>query len=190
MVRKILTKSSVVGLNAYTSDARYLGKVVDFGVDLQNPSNVTLIIEGKDKRYVVPVSYIKAVGDIIILAENTPLEELSESKPSVSASTQPTTTATTTSPTAVSTPSYPVTQRPVQQPSTQPVIPRCPTCGAALIYYPQYGRWYCPKCRKYTEVPPAVLNRVPRCPTCGNYLSYIEQYGRWYCYKCGKYVNV
>lgn len=192
MVRKMLTKSSVIGLNTYTADAKYLGKVVDFGVDLQNPSNVTIIIEGKDKRYVVPVSYIKAVGDIIILAENTPLEELAESKPSTQVSTQPTTTVTTVAPAAVSTPSYPTTQaqQPIQQPSTQPVIPRCPTCGTALIYYPQYGRWYCPRCRKYTEVPPAVLSRVPRCPTCGNYLSYIEQYRKWYCYKCGKYVNV
>jgi len=190
LVRKILTKSSVVGLNTYTSDAKYLGKVVDFGVDLQNPSNVTLIVEGKDKRYVIPVSYIKAVGDIIILAENTPLEELAESKPSAPQSARPSTPVTTTAPTTTSAPSYAVTQQPAQQPSTQPVIPRCPTCGAALIYYPQYGRWYCPRCRKYTEVPPAVLNRVPRCPTCGNYLSYIEQYGKWYCYKCGKYVNI
>jgi len=193
LVKKILTKSSVIGLNTYTSDAKYLGKVVDFGVDLQNPSNVTLIIEGKGKRYAVPVSYIKAAGDIIILAENTPLEELVESKPPAPTSTQPTTattTATAASSVTALTPSYPVTQQPVHQPSTQQIIPRCATCGAALIYYPQYGRWYCPKCRKYTEVPQAVLNRVPRCPTCGNYLSYIEQYGKWYCYRCGKYVNV
>lgn len=27
--------------------------------------------------------------------------------------------------------------------------PTCPTCGGALIYVPQYQRWYCPVDKKY-----------------------------------------
>ena len=185
----MITKSSVVGLNAYTLDAKYVGKVVDFGVDLQNPSNVNLIIEGEGGRYFIPITYIKAVGDIILLAENIPLNELTEAKHSTQSPID-TTVKTTTAPIASTTPTHTSTHPTLHQPSTQPTIPRCSTCGAALIYYPQYGRWYCPKCRKYTEVPQSLLSRIPRCPTCGNYLSYIEQYGKWYCYKCGKYVNI
>ena len=27
--------------------------------------------------------------------------------------------------------------------------PTCPTCGGALVYVPQYQRWYCPVDQKY-----------------------------------------
>lgn len=191
MSRKVVTKSSVIGLKVYTSEAELVGTVSDLAFDIQNPTSMHLVIEGTSKRYLIPISYMKALGDIIILKEDTPLDEFAEEKPAAPAAVTPTQTVTTAQPTPQAGP----TAAPTARPSTTPVgqqwvVPRCSKCGAALIYYPQYRRWYCPRCRQYVNVVPDVLARVPKCPTCGNYLSYIEQYKRWYCYHCQKYVNM
>ncbi len=74
----------------------------------------------------------------------------------------------------------------VSRPTTYEAA-RCPNDGTYLVYYPQYGKWYCPTCRNYVNVSPEVLSKVPRCRDCGSYLSYIPQYGKWYCYNCRKY---
>jgi len=34
-------------------------------------------------------------------------------------------------------------------PPTSETTPTCPTCGGALVYVPQYQRWYCPVDQKY-----------------------------------------
>ncbi len=188
MSRKVVTKSSVIGLKVYTADAKLVGTVNDLAFDIQNPSSMHLVIESASKRYLVPLSYMKAFGDIIILKEDTPLDEFAEEKPAATTAAQP---VTATQPSVQAGPTAAPAARAPTTPATQQwVVPRCSKCGAALIYYPQYRRWYCSKCRQYVNVPPDVLARVPRCPTCGNYLSYIEQYKRWYCYHCQKYVNV
>ncbi len=203
MPGKSITRGSVIGLNAYSTEAKLIGKVTDLEIDLADPTNTKVVIDTGTELVKVPVSAIKAVGDIVLieseaLANAVKVEkaaavsrtEAVEQKPV----TQPAQTSAPAAPTTTSAAAAPTT--PVSQPVTQPaprtqyVIPRCPNCGSALIYYPKYRAWYCPKCRKYVTVSPDVLSRVPRCPYCGNYLSYIEQYGKWYCYNCNRYVEV
>ncbi len=203
MPGKSITRGSVIGLNAYSTEAKLIGKVTDLEIDLADPRNTMIVIEKGTELIKLPVSAIKAVGDIVLieseaLANAVRVEkgatetraETAAQQPAVqpSKASAPTSAAATS---AAAAPTTPVTQ-PVTQPApaTQYVIPRCPNCGSALIYYPKYRAWYCPKCRKYVTVPPDVLSRVPRCPYCGNYLSYIEQYGKWYCYNCNRYVEV
>jgi hypothetical protein len=36
-------------------------------------------------------------------------------------------------------------------PTQPPEVTTCPTCGGALIYVPQYQRWYCNKCQRYVD---------------------------------------
>ncbi len=191
-----ISRSQLIGLKVYTMDAKYVGVIKDIGFDLSNPSNILLVIEtARGKVLELPMKSIAAVGDIVLLSKDV---ELPEEKEVVSE-----TTVSTTKPVEVPATTQVSISQPAQQATTAPTaatvapatpvqwaIPRCPKCGSALIYYPQYKRWYCPKCREYVNVPPDVLAKVPRCPTCGNYLSYIEQYKRWYCYQCQKYVNV
>lgn len=195
MSGKSITRGSVIGLNAYSTEAKLIGKVTDLEIDLEDPRNTMIVIDKGTELVKLPVSAIKAVGDIILIESEalanavTMKKTVKETRVEAAAqlATQPAqiTTPTTTAPTS------PVTQ-PVTQaaPTTQYVIPRCPNCGSALIYYPRYRAWYCPKCRKYVTVSPDILSRVPRCPSCSNYLSYIEQYGRWYCYNCNRYVEI
>jgi hypothetical protein len=38
---------------------------------------------------------------------------------------------------------------PPPPPPTPTLSRACPTCGQALIFVQQYGRWYCPNCKKY-----------------------------------------
>ncbi|GEM_PF-2118981 len=202
MSGKSITRGSVIGLNAYTTEAKLIGKVTDLEIDLADPRNTMIVIDKGTELVKLPVSAIKAVGDIVLIESealaNAVTMKKSAAETRVEAATQPaqvttptTTTTTTATTTATTAPTTPVTQ-PVTQaaPATQYVIPRCPNCGSALIYYPKYRAWYCPKCRKYVTVSPDVLSRVPRCPYCGNYLSYIEQYGKWYCYNCNRYVEI
>ncbi len=189
----IISRSQLIGLKVYTMDAKYVGVIKDVGFDLNDPSNIMLIIEtGAGKIVELPMKAISAVGDIVLLSRDVEIPEAKETVSETMVSTtkpvqvSPTTQVTVSQPAKQATPTTPTaTTTPVQW-----AIPRCPKCGSALIYYPQYRRWYCPKCREYVNVSPEILARVPRCPTCGNYLSYIEQYGKWYCYQCQKYVNV
>ncbi len=202
MPGKSITRGSVIGLNAYSTEAKLIGKVTDLEIDLADPTNTMVVIDTDTELVKVPVSAIKAVGDIVIIKSEalanaarvekgtTARTEAVEQKPAAqpTQAAAPMTPSTTTAAAAPTTPvSQPVTQ---PAPATQYVIPRCPNCGSALIYYPKYRAWYCPKCRKYVTVSPDVLSRVPRCPYCGNYLSYIEQYSKWYCYNCNRYVEV
>lgn len=202
MPGRSITRGSVIGLNAYSTDAKLIGKVTDLEIDLADPTNTKVVIDTGKDLVKVPVSGIKAVGDIVLIdseaLENAVRVEKSSTATTGAAEPQPaaqpaqtSAPATPTTATAAAAPTTPVSQ-PVTQPapSTQYVIPRCPNCGSALIYYPKYRAWYCPKCRKYVTVSPDILSRVPRCPYCGNYLSYIEQYGKWYCYNCNRYVEV
>lgn len=171
MSKKITSRSEIVGLKVYTRDAKYVGTVEDLAIDLADPANMSIQVKGVSKTFLIPIKFVDSLGDIIILKEGTPVNEFIKEVPTVK--------ATPTAPPA-----------PAAAPAVQYVVPRCPTCNSALIYYSQYGRWYCPKCKKYVEVKPEVLAKVPRCPTCNNYLSFIEQYGKWYCYHCSKYVEV
>lgn len=197
MSGKSITRGSVVGLNAYSTEAKLIGKVADLEIDLADPRNTMIVIEKEDELIKVPVSAIKAVGDIVLVDSEALANAVTVKKSGVETGAQttaPSAQPTTPAAAAAAAPTTPVTQptQPVTEPapSTQYVIPRCPNCGSALIYYPKYKAWYCPKCRKYVTVSPDILSRVPRCPYCGNYLSYIEQYGKWYCYNCNKYVEV
>jgi predicted membrane channel-forming protein YqfA (hemolysin III family) len=38
---------------------------------------------------------------------------------------------------------------PAPPPPAQPGQPLCPVCGSALMWVPQYGRWYCSRCVAY-----------------------------------------
>ncbi len=174
-------------------NARYVGTVKDIGFDLNNPSNIMLVIETASGKIIeLPMKSISAVGDIILLSKDVEIPEEKETVSETTVSTtKPVTVPSTTTISQQTTPAQ--TVRPAVTTPTTPVqwaIPRCSKCGAALIYYPQYKRWYCPSCREYVNVPPDVLAKVPRCPICGNYLSYIEQYKKWYCYQCQKYANI
>ena len=71
-------------------------------------------------------------------------------------------------------PSYPATK--VDHP--------CPTCGRALTYVQQYGRWYCYSCRTYA---PRTMAKFA-CPNCGAALRWISQYSRWWCDACRRYA--
>ena len=203
MPGKSITRGSVIGLNAYSTDAKLIGKVTDLEIDLADPRNTMLVIDSGKELIKLPVSAIKAVGDIVLIdsealasavkTEKTGAPETESGAVAKPVTEQVTSTAAAQAPATAATaaPATTVTQPvPQKPPSTQYVIPRCPNCGSALIYYPKYRAWYCPKCRKYVTVPQDILSRVPRCPYCGNYLSYIEQYGKWYCYNCNKYVEV
>lgn len=46
-------------------------------------------------------------------------------------------------------PQYQQYPPPPQQTSQQPPGPPCASCGTSLTYVQQYGRWYCPNCRRY-----------------------------------------
>ncbi len=208
-----LSRSKIVGLKVYTLDAKYVGTIEDLVIRLEDPSNVLILIRGKDnKLYEVPIKSLAAIGDIALLSKDIELREVvaGEEKamaqvgvgaekpaearaPVTKPAPTPTPSAAATKPTTPTTPQVTTPQPQVQQPytmKTQWYIPRCPTCGTALAYYLQYNKWYCHKCRRYVDVSPELLSKVPRCPTCGGYLSYIDQYGKWYCYHCRRYYNV
>jgi sporulation protein YlmC with PRC-barrel domain len=38
----------------------------------------------------------------------------------------------------------------LREPEPQKIEQKCPTCGKKLQYIPEYQRWYCNKCKKYT----------------------------------------
>jgi len=161
-VSSVVARSKIVGLKVYTHDAKLVGTVKDIGFDLKEPSKLHILVDvGGGSLVEMPLSSVAAVGDIVLLREGVEVP-----------------------------PPTPSPAPPAGEGRKEYVIPRCPKCGAALVYYPKYRRWYCLKCRRYVSVPKEVLEKVPRCPTCGNPLSYIEQYGKWYCYNCGKYVEV
>lgn len=180
---KVVSRSNVIGLKVYTSNARFVGTVKDLGFDVENPSNLHLVIELRDGSVKdIPITAVAVIGDIILLKESAEVPEPARKE------ALPVKPAATTQPTPTK-PAAPVQKPPTPAPTAY-VIPRCSSCGAALIYYPQYRKWYCPKCKKYVEVTPQVLAGAPRCPTCNNHLSYVERYGKWYCYHCNKYVDI
>lgn len=186
-----------MGLSAYSTEAKLLGKVTDLEIDLADPRNTMLVIDTGKELVKLPVSAIEAVRDIVLIkSEALPnavrvKKEVPRAEEQAPGPQQPVAQETKVSAPETAAPATPVTQPATRPPpTTQYVIPRCPNCGSALIYYPKYRAWYCPKCRRYVTVPQEILNKVPRCPYCGNYLSYIEQYGKWYCYNCGRYVEV
>ncbi len=43
---------------------------------------------------------------------------------------------------------YPVGYGPYPGAAYPPVAP-CPVCGGPMVWYPQYQRWYCPRCAQY-----------------------------------------
>ena len=181
----VVSRSRLVGLKVYTSTARYVGEIRDIGFSLGEKQEIHLVIAAPGGGEIeIPASKIAAIGDIVILVKDYTPPEPATRQPGSTAQQQSFSPGPTVS-VAVAEP------RPGPSTSMEPPIPRCPTCGHAVIYYPKKRKWYCPHCRKYVKpVPPGVEERVPRCPKCGNPLSYIEQYGKWYCYNCNEYVEV
>ncbi len=159
----VVPRSKLIGMKVYTSTAEYVGEVRDIGFSLGGGQEVHLIVSTRAGTTVeIPFARIAAIGDIILLEQGY----------------QPSPAPTTTAPSS-------------GEPRGEPVVPKCPRCGHALIYYPKKKKWYCPSCKKYVKPsPPGVEKRSPRCPYCGTPLSYIEEYGKWYCYGCGRYVDV
>src|SRR6266540_3920238 len=43
---------------------------------------------------------------------------------------------------------YPVGFGPYPGAAYHPAAP-CPVCGSPMVWYPQYERWYCPRCAEY-----------------------------------------
>ncbi len=168
--RKVISREYLLGKEVITSDARRLGKVRDIGfvVDEEGRESACVIVDvGGGKVIDVPVSYIKAINDVVLLKEDV---EIPSPVSATVASGSPTTRSLAT--------------------RVGFEVPRCPKCGSALAYIPSKHEFYCYSCKEFVKVPGDVLAKVPRCPDCGLPLSYIEQYGKWYCYNCRKYVEV
>jgi len=192
----------LIGLRVYTLSAKYLGEVKDVGLSLEEGTPlVYMVVAGASGSIGVPVSAIKAVGDIIILEEG--YEEKIVEIPGAQRGDQDEKNAPPPAPNnLLKTSIHEPRQEPLRTIETstaplprkneprEPVIPRCPRCGTALVYEPRKKRWYCPSCKKYAEIPASIEARVPRCPYCGLPLSYIEQYRKWYCYNCKRYISL
>lgn len=195
----------LIGLKVYTLSAKYLGEVRDVGLKLEEGAPIVyMVIIGSSKSIGVPVSAIKAVGDIIILEEGyeEKILEIPEHREVSTENSRRHSEKTLSSHLVESVPKQ-VREQPLSK-STRShtsilgnelmrekiVIPRCPRCRTALVYEPRKKRWYCPKCKEYVKIPQSIEARVPRCPSCGLPLSYIEQYGKWYCYNCRRYIDV
>ncbi len=76
----------------------------------------------------------------------------------------------------------------------------CSYCSGALVFVPQYRRWYCNNCGQYqdpVQMPPAAQPfQVPPapeparlCSKCSSSLRYISQYDRYYCQSCREYAS-
>ena len=176
----------LIGLEVYSLDAKHVGRITDVGLYIgdENQLGVYIVISKDGQTIGVPVSSIKAIGDIVLLSSDyrdnlvtiTEHEEKQAQREQI-ASTIP------------EPPRNPVAS-PEPTREEEIVIPRCPQCGSALIYDVKKRKWYCPRCKKHVKLPALVESRVPRCPYCGLPLSYIEQYDKWYCYNCKRYVEV
>jgi len=166
--RRVISREYLVSKEVYTPSAKRVGKVKDIGfiIDEEGRERVCLIVATIANTTVeIPVSKIRAMGDIIILAEEVEIPEQAEGMQSTPAPQQ-------------------------EAPRPMYEIPRCPTCNSALAYVPSNRKFYCFNCKKYVDLPPTVVAKIPKCPQCGNPLSYIEQYSKWYCYNCRKYVEI
>ena len=177
----------LIGLEVYSLDAKHVGRITDVGLYMTNESQLEVyIVISKDERAIgVPISSIKAIGDIVLLDNDyrDNLVTITENQGNQArgeriASTIP------------EPPRNPVASQAELAEEREIVIPRCPQCGSALIYDVKKRKWYCPKCKKHIKLPALIESRVPRCPYCGLPLSYIEQYNKWYCYNCKRYVEV
>ncbi|BEP17320.1 hypothetical protein PYJP_06720 [Pyrofollis japonicus] len=177
----------LVGLKVYDLDARYIGTVTDIGLMSKEEGDLQLylVVSKGSENMAIPVKSIHSVGDIILLREGYEAEAIEQqaSAPGIS-------TAVSAEPSTVTAHAEALNSPRVQSGAEKHVIPRCPSCGSALIYEPRKKQWYCPRCKKYVKIPAEVEAKVPRCPSCGLPLSYIEEYGKWYCYNCRRYVDV
>ena len=188
--RKVISREYLLGKEVITSDARRLGKVRDIGfvVDEEGRESACVIVDvGGGKVIDVPVSYIKAINDVVLLKEDV---EIPSPVPASVASGSPSSPSVGRVSSTVSGGVESATTTRSLATRVGFEVPRCPKCGSALAYIPSKHEFYCYSCKEFVKVPGDVLAKVPRCPDCGLPLSYIEQYGKWYCYNCRKYVEV
>ncbi len=155
--KKIITKSSVAGIKVYDSKGYFVGTVKDLAFDLENLSNMSILIDGKESDYLIPVTYIGSFGDIIILKENTPLEDFAQEKPQPPKTAYEPARCPTCGTALLYYPKYgwycPKCKKYVTVPeSVLAHVPKCQTCGNYLSYIEDYGKWYCYNCNKYVDV--------------------------------------
>lgn len=177
----------LVGLRVYDLDARYIGTVTDIGLMSKEGGDLQLylVVSKGSENMAIPVKSIRSVGDIILLREGYEAETIEQQTGAPGTSTVVPVEQSVAAARAET-----LSSTKGQAGAGKPVIPRCPSCGSALIYEPRKKQWYCPRCKKYVKIPAEVETKVPRCPSCGLPLSYIEEYGKWYCYNCRRYVDV
>ncbi len=177
----------LIGLEVYSLDAKHIGRITDVGLYMNNENQLGVyIVISKDEHAIgVPISSIKAIGDIVLLSNDykNNLVAVTESKENQVQREQVVGTIPRI-------PENPVASQAEPTKEKEIVIPRCPHCGSALIYDVKKRKWYCPRCKKHVKLPALIESRVPRCPYCGLPLSYIEQYDKWYCYNCKRYVEI
>ncbi|MCK5559439.1 MAG: hypothetical protein KAJ51_02555, partial [Thermoplasmata archaeon] len=80
----------------------------------------------------------------------------------------------------------------------------CLICKQYVTYIPQYGRWWCDTCRKYSDFDHSKTSvqfssekatsgkpgtkKFNVCPDCKAHLKFVPQYNQWWCSGCRRYV--
>lgn len=80
----------------------------------------------------------------------------------------------------------------------------CSICKQHVTYIPQYNRWWCDTCRKYSDFDHSKKSAQPSsekdksgkpgnkksnvCPSCKGHLTFVAQYNQWWCTSCRRYV--
>ena len=160
---KVISRGEIVGKSVYTPSAKYVGRVKDIGFIVGGEGDegkICIIVETRTRSTMeIPVSKIKAFGDIILLSGDVEIPEV----PSVPEIPELEI-------------EYEIPRCPkcgsavVYVPQNKKFycyncrkyislpkdllekIPKCPNCGNPLSYIEQYGGWYCYKCKKYVSL--------------------------------------
>ncbi len=191
--KRVISREGLVGKEVYTLRGVRVGSVRDIGfvLDEEGGGGLCLIVSlpsGGDVE--VPVSEVKAIGDIVLLSEDFEVPEEAGS-PAGSGVGDSTATPQLLEGESISREDASAGVRglaPEPRGSSR-LVARCPKCNSSLVYVPGNQKWYCYNCKTYIDLPLDIVSQVPKCPECGLPLSFIEQYGRWYCYNCRRYVE-
>lgn len=129
---KNITKDKLIGMKVIDGEGKLVGTVKDVGFTV-GKAGISLSIEGADGE-AMDISWesIQGASDFVVL------------KPVA----QETVAAFVAQPVQQAQPVQVAQAQPVQQAQQNQAV--CPTCKGALTYIPQYQRWYCYTCKKYT----------------------------------------
>ncbi|MEM2193157.1 MAG: PRC-barrel domain-containing protein [Candidatus Methanomethylicia archaeon] len=119
---KTVSRSKILGMQVYGSDAAFIGSVKDIEFTL-GEGKPLLVVETKYHTLIrVDWSKIGAVEDIVLLKEPIKIEA----------------PAVKTEETLV-----------IEKPTEKREEGICPSCGKKATWIQQYKRWYCYNCKKY-----------------------------------------